>query len=126
MDVNELRRDVRAVVVPLIGPIDGAGVHEGEGGGSDSMINEDLCLPRFEALVLLEACVPLAYCEVSSADDLMLSAGAPETLLLMFIVLILNMNASIISRNECVCRRIAECNTRQRTTGSERVCYERK
>ena len=89
MDVNELRRDVRAVVVPLIGPIDGAGVHEGEGGGSESMMNDDLCSPRFEALVLLDTCVPLACCEMSSSDDLMLSAGIPETLLLMFFVFIL-------------------------------------
>ena len=47
MDVNELRRDVRAVVVPLNGPIDGAGVHDGDGGGSVSMMYDDLCLPSF-------------------------------------------------------------------------------
>jgi hypothetical protein len=42
IDVKELRRDVRAVVVPLKGPIEGAGVHDGDGGGSESMMYEDL------------------------------------------------------------------------------------
>lgn len=82
--MKELRRDVRAVVVPLIGPIDGAGVHDGDGGGSVSMMYDDLCLPNlWEAALLFGVCVPPACCERSSNDDLVLSAGVPKTLLLM-------------------------------------------
>jgi hypothetical protein len=84
IDVKELRRDVRAVVVPLIGPIDGAGVHDGDGGGSESMMYDDLCLPSFwEGALLLGVCVPLACCEKSSNDDFVLSARVSKTLLLM-------------------------------------------
>lgn len=82
--MKELRRDVRAVVAPLIGPIEGAGVHDGDGGGSCSMMNDDLCRPSFwEALVLLGVCVPLACCENSSTDDFVLSAGVSKALWLM-------------------------------------------
>jgi hypothetical protein len=88
-DVKELRRDVRAVVVPLIGPIEGAGVHDGDGGGSCSMMNDDLCRPNLEALALLGVCVPLTFCERPSTDDLVLSAGLSNTLLMLIKLVII-------------------------------------
>lgn len=83
--MKELRRDVRAVVVPLSGPIDGAGVHDGDGGGSDSRIYEDLCRPTLWEALLRGVCVPLACCEMSSTDDLLLRAGASRKLWLMLV-----------------------------------------
>lgn len=85
MDVKELRRDVRAVVVPLNGPMDGAGVHDGDGGGSDSRMNEDLCRPTLCDALLRGVCVPLGCCEMSSTDDLLLRAGASRKLWLMVV-----------------------------------------
>lgn len=110
MDVKELRRDVRAVVVPLIGPIEGAGVHDGDGGGSDSMMKDDLCRPSLEALVLRGVCVPLACCEKSSTDDLVLSAGVPTTLLLILIKLLRKECGYMYKKrlNLAMCRR-AQC-----------------
>lgn len=83
IDVKELRRDVRAVVVPLIGPIEGAGVHDGDGGGSDSMMYEDLCSRAAWEVLLLGVRAPLARSVRSSADDFLLSAGVSKTFWLM-------------------------------------------
>ena len=85
IDVRELRRDVRAVVAPLINPpwIEGTGDHDGEGGGSESMMNEDLCRPSLAEALLLGVWVPLAWCVKSSIDDLVLSAGVSKTLWLI-------------------------------------------
>lgn len=83
MDVRELRRDVRVVVVPLMGPIEGTGVHDGDWGSTESMMIDDLCRPNLEALVFLGVCSPLACCAKSSTDDLVLSAGASETIVML-------------------------------------------
>jgi hypothetical protein len=76
-DVIEFRRetcrDGYAVVWPLMGAMDGAGDHTGDGGGSWSKMKEDLCRPNRCSRTLLGVAVPFVGGARPSKDDRELS-----------------------------------------------------
>jgi hypothetical protein len=72
-DVIEFRRDTcrdgYAVVWPLMGAMDPAGDHAGDGGGSESRMKEDLCRPSRDSRTLLGVAVPFVGGARASKDD---------------------------------------------------------